>query len=122
VVTGVQTCALPICPIDNFATIVDEEPVTVKEKLLMLQEWGINRFGVSWSTPQKRRLLSCLRQWGFETDLYNVAAMGSFLRAVLLLPNSITSRFSCSTAWSHPDNQTGRTEFSPDESMFRRIA
>ena len=114
--------ALLQCPVDIFAQIVDEEPVIVKEKFRMLQEWGVNRFAVSWSNPKKRRLLSCLRQWEFETDIYDVAAIGSFLKAVLLLPNSITSRFNCSAAWNYPENQDGRTEFPPDNSIFRRVA
>ena len=110
------------CPVDMFAQIVDNEPVIVKEKLLMLQSWGVNRFGVSWSTPNKRRLLSCMRQWGFEADIYDVAAIGSFLKAVLLLPNSITARFNCSAAWSHSEKQNGRIGFPPDNSIFRRVA
>jgi hypothetical protein len=110
------------CPVDIFASVVGEEPAMVREKLLMLQRWGINRFAVNWSTPKKRRLLSCLRQWGFETDLYNVAATGSFLRASLLLPDSITARFNASARQSNQGYQTGRGEFSPDYSIFRRVA
>ncbi len=110
------------CPVDIFAQIVDNEPVIVKEKLLMLQRWGIDRFGVSWSTLNKRRLLSCLCRWGLETDIYNVAAIGSFLKAVLLLPNSITARFNCAEAWSHPENRNGRIEFPPESYIFQRVA
>ena len=110
------------CPVDIFAQIVSDEPVIVKEKLLLLQRWGINRFGISWLTINKRRLISCLRQWGFETDIYNVAAFESFLKALLFLPNSITSRFSCNAAWSHPRDLSGKVQFPPDDSIFRHVA
>jgi len=68
-------------------------PEKAKDILALFREWGINRFSVSWKTPNLQKLLDKLDTWGFEVNLYNVPDLESFLKAVLLLPKSITSDF-----------------------------
>ena len=40
-----------------------------------------------------RELLDQLEEWGYEVNIYGVPDLESFLRAVLLLPKSVTSDF-----------------------------
>jgi hypothetical protein len=104
------------CPIDFLAPMIDKTPEQVKKTLLTFQAWGINRFVINWSTPRLRHLFSNVHKWGFAVDLGNITNLVSFLRATLLLPDSITSHFNY-PAWScKEDKQTGA------ETEFRRIA
>ena len=59
----------------------------------MFIDWGVNRFSLSWLTPEKRRLFDQMNQWGFEVNIYDVPDLEAFLQATLLLPRSITSDF-----------------------------
>ncbi|MBM3943936.1 MAG: hypothetical protein FJ317_00395 [SAR202 cluster bacterium] len=81
------------CPIDFAADMVLNQPDQARELLKTLRGWGINRFSVNWATPGKQRLLDRLDRWGYAMNIYNVPDLESFLRAVLLLPKSITSDF-----------------------------
>ena len=81
------------CPIDFLAPMIISLPEKTRETLELFCEWGINRFSLGWKTPGMTSLLKQLDQWGFETNIYNVPDLESFLRAVLLQPNSITSDF-----------------------------
>ncbi len=81
------------CPIDFLVPLIVSVPEKAKDILTIFREWGINRFSVSWKTPNLQKLLDKLDTWGFEVNLYNVPDLESFLKAVLLLPKSITSDF-----------------------------
>ena len=59
----------------------------------MLASWGLNRFSLNWMAHDVRPVLARIHEWEFETNIYNVPDLGSFLQAVLLLPRSITSDF-----------------------------
>ena len=53
----------------------------------------MNRFSVAWDTPELARVIATLTEWSFETNIYNVRDLDSFLHAVLLGPCSVTSDF-----------------------------
>ena len=104
------------CPIDFLAPMMDKTPEQIEKTLLEFQAWGINRFTINWSTPRSRHLFNHVRKWGFMVDLSNITNLVSFLRAALLLPDSITSHFNY-PAWSCKEDRQAGTE-----TEFRRIA
>ncbi len=81
------------CPIDFLAPLILSAPDKAKEILDMFTSWGINRFSISWLTPNMRPFFDQMDQWGFAVNIYNVPDLESFLQAVLLLPRSITADF-----------------------------
>jgi len=87
-------------PIDFLAALLQSNPAKARETLKMYQTWGVNRFGLSWRTPNLRHLFDTLANWGIEVDIYNVDDLESFLQAVLLMPGSITTTFDF-PAWSY---------------------
>jgi len=85
--------AIRQCPVDPLAWQITSSPTEARRILGMYASWGINRFSVNWKTPERRRLIIQLQNWGYEVNIYNVPDLESFLQAVLLLPRSITSYF-----------------------------
>ncbi len=85
--------AIVQCPIGFVAPLIAVLPDQGERVLRMLRGWGITRFSAEWKTPELARLLERMETWGFETNIYNVPDLASFLRAVLLQPRSITADF-----------------------------
>jgi len=81
------------CPIDSLVPLILSVPGEALAILDKLKSWGINRYSMSWKSPNIHRVLDRLDKWGFEANIYNVPDLESFLRAVLLLPVSVTSDF-----------------------------
>jgi len=81
------------CPVDYMAALALGVPAKARETLELYRSWGMNRFSVSWRTTLMRPLIAHLGEWGFAVNIYDVPDLESFLRAVLLLPRSITSDF-----------------------------
>jgi hypothetical protein len=81
------------CPADFLGPLVVAAPSEAKQLLALLTGWGIDRFSVSWANPHARTLLDRLDEWGHDTNLYAVPDLEQFLRAVLLLPRSLTADF-----------------------------
>jgi len=81
------------CPVDFLAPLICSAPKKAKEILDMFKTWGINRFSIDWQTRDMRIFFDQMDEWGFEVNIYNVPDLESFLRAVLLMPRSITSDF-----------------------------
>jgi phosphoglycolate phosphatase-like HAD superfamily hydrolase len=81
------------CPIGFLGPLAAAAPAEAERLVGMLTRWGINRFSVSWADPHIRLLLDRLDEWGHETNIYAVPDLEQFLRAVLLLPCSITADF-----------------------------
>lgn len=81
------------CPIDDLASMILREPVRSKEILDRLKRWGINRFSLNWRTPHLRRVLDQMDRFGLEPNICKVPDLESFLKAVLLMPRSITADF-----------------------------
>lgn len=81
------------CPVDSLAPLILGMPAKALEFLDALQGWGINRFSLKWRTGCLHKVVEKLEQWGFNLNIYNVPDLESFLKAVLLMPQSITSDF-----------------------------
>jgi phosphoglycolate phosphatase-like HAD superfamily hydrolase len=81
------------CPVDFLGPLAVAVPSEAKQLLTLLTGWGIDRFSVSWANPHAHTLLDRLDEWGHDTNLYAVPDLEQFLRAVLLLPRSITADF-----------------------------
>jgi len=81
------------CPIDSLVPLMISAPDRGLELLSRWTQWGVTRFSVGWKTPHILQVLKALDQWGFETNIHNVPDLESFLRAILLIPTSITSDF-----------------------------
>ena len=81
------------CPVDFLAPLICSVPQKAKEILDMFGEWGINRFSINWLTNDMRTFFDQMDRWGFEVNIYNVPDLEAFLRAVVLMPHSVTSDF-----------------------------
>ncbi len=81
------------CPIDYLAETILTEPEVARAELERYRSWGINRFSISWYTPDLRAILDQMDRWGYEVNIYDIPDLESFLRAVLLLPRSVTADF-----------------------------
>jgi hypothetical protein len=81
------------CPVDFLGPLAAAAPAEAERLVDMLRAWGVNRFSVSWANPHVRLLLDRLDEWGCDTNIYAVPDLEQFLRAVLLLPRSITADF-----------------------------
>jgi len=81
------------CPIDSLIPLILSVPGKALALLDTFKSWGINRYSMSWKSSNIHRVLDKLDKWGFEANIYNVPDLESFLRAVLLLPVSVTSDF-----------------------------
>ena len=90
---GAYPGAIVQCPIDSLAQDILDSPNRARKTLGELQSWGVNRFSVAWDTPELARVIATLTEWSFETNIYNVRDLDSFLHAVLLGPCSVTSDF-----------------------------
>ncbi|MCH7625332.1 MAG: HAD family hydrolase [Chloroflexi bacterium] len=85
--------AIVQCPIDSHIEGLIDAPEDVKRMLSSLSSWGISRFSIEWGSPELFQVLDQLNDWGFETNVYNVPDLDSFLQVVLFKPCSITADF-----------------------------
>lgn len=81
------------CRVDFLASLVTAAPDYARDLIAMLQDWGVNRFGVAWSTPHKSRLLDLMDRCAAEVHITGVPDLQAFLQASLLQPRSIGSMF-----------------------------
>jgi hypothetical protein len=81
------------CSIDALIPLILSVPLEALALLDKFRDWGINRFSISWKNMHCTEILNKLDKWGFEANIYHIPDLASFLRAVLLLPSSITSDF-----------------------------
>lgn len=79
------------CPVDFLGPLAVAAPGEAKRLVDLLAGWGVNRFSVRWGGPHVHPLLDRLDEWGCEANIDAVADLEQFLRAVLLLPRSITA-------------------------------
>lgn len=80
------------CPVDALAGLLTALPEQSAEILNELHGWGITRFSVNWN-PEGEKLTQALQGLGYEVNLHSMPDLDNFLRASLLLPTSISSRF-----------------------------
>ncbi len=109
------------CPVDFLVPLICDEPARAKTILNRYRSWGINRFSISWQTPNLRRFFDQMDEWGFEVNIYNVPDLETFLQAILLLPHSITSNFNF-PAWSYYGAGTGENGHQPQETLEQYVA
>lgn len=81
------------CPVDFLAPLICRAPKKAGVILKSFTAWGVNRFSISWESPDMRTFLDQMEDWGFEVNIYKVPDLNSFLEAVLLMPRSITADF-----------------------------
>lgn len=81
------------CPIDVVAPVILAAPGRARAALDELAACGIDRFSLAWGTGPTALLLDQLDRWGHEVNLYAVEDLDEFLRAVMLLPRSVTADF-----------------------------
>jgi len=80
------------CPIDTILKSISNKTVLL-QSLSSLKNWGIQRLSIDWNTPNLRKVLDQVDRLGFDVNIYNLPDLESFLRAVLLMPRSITADF-----------------------------
>jgi hypothetical protein len=85
--------AIVQCPVDFLAPLFVAAPDRARDIVEMLAHWGINRFSVSWRSAERLAIADRLEEWDCRVDITDVPDLEGFLRAVLLLPTSIASRF-----------------------------
>ncbi|MCX7634677.1 MAG: hypothetical protein N2Z74_02905 [Syntrophales bacterium] len=81
------------CPIDFLTPLILGVPPKALAVLDTLHGWGINRFSINNKTSQKHEVIEKLERWGYEWNIYNIPDLEAFLKAVLLLPRSVTADF-----------------------------
>ena len=81
------------CPIDMLAPAIVATPDRARAALDELAAWGIDRFSLAWGTGPTALLLDHIDRWGHEVNLYAIGDLDEFLRAVMLLPRSVTADF-----------------------------
>jgi hypothetical protein len=94
------------CPVDfllPLLTVASEEADLVLERL---RSWGVSRLSVMWRDGM-RSTIGALEQRGWETNVYAVPDLQSFLEAAVLLPTSVTADFNF-PAWSYFGRGSGQ--------------
>ncbi len=81
------------CPIDFMAPLVLGVPEQAKALLKLLRGWGINRFSIGWGTLRKRQIINQLDAWNFDLNIYDAPNLEAFMKAALLQPRSLSSKF-----------------------------
>jgi len=80
------------CPIDFLIPLLAAAPEEADRVLDRLRSWGVTRLSVRWA-PGLRAVIDRLEGRGWETNVYAVPDLQSFLEAALLLPTSVTADF-----------------------------
>ncbi|MGH9192860.1 MAG: hypothetical protein ACRDZ0_10380 [Acidimicrobiales bacterium] len=81
------------CPIDALAPVIVAAPDRARAAVDEIAAWGVDRFSLAWDTGPLAVLLDHLDRWGHDVNLYAVGNLDEFLRAVMLLPRSVTADF-----------------------------
>ncbi len=80
------------CPIDFLGPLLEVAHDEADIVLARLRSWGVTRLSVRWGRDM-RRTIGALEQRGWETNIYAVPDLRSFLEAAVLLPTSVTADF-----------------------------
>ena len=81
------------CPVDFLVPTIISSPEKARDILLTLGLWGINRFSISWESSDKRKVMDFMEESGFQINICDIADLESFIKAILLMPRSVTSDF-----------------------------
>ncbi|MBN2299222.1 MAG: hypothetical protein JXM72_11535, partial [Deltaproteobacteria bacterium] len=81
------------CEVDFLGPLIMTSPNEAKKCLHTFSRWGINRFSVGYGSKNSTNMARTIRQWGFDVNINTAPDFESFLKALILLPKSITSSF-----------------------------
>lgn len=95
------------CPVGFMSRLILKSPQQARRILEVFRSWGINRLSVAWGTKKLRRTIDQLDAWGFRVNIFNIPDLESFLKAVLMLPQSVTSDFNF-PQWRYYGRGSGR--------------
>jgi hypothetical protein len=87
------------CPIDFLVPLLRIAPDETDAVLQRLRSWGVSRLSVRWGDGM-RYTIGELEMRGWETNIYGVPELQSFLEAAVLLPTSVTADFNF-PAWRY---------------------
>jgi len=88
-----QPKAIVQCTSNFLVPLVLGAPQKARDIVTMLQDWGVSRVSIDWRTDGNSLVVSLIKKWGMEVNLYKMPDLKTFLKAALLLPNSVTSDF-----------------------------
>jgi hypothetical protein len=80
------------CPIDFLVPLFSVAPDEADAFLERLWSWGVSRLSLRWG-DRMRRIIEYLEASDWETNIYAVPDLQSFLEAAVLLPTSVTADF-----------------------------
>jgi len=78
---------------DGFNTMILRRPRVAHRALKTYTRWGVNRFLLTWQSPNMAQILAQMDDWGYEVNFYEIPDLQNFLQAVLMLPAGITSDY-----------------------------
>lgn len=81
------------CPADWLVPFVFADPDTASHLAAQIVSWGVDRFSFVWDPKRNGLVIDFMEQRGWQTNLYRVPDLESFLHAAMLLPTSITTSF-----------------------------
>ncbi len=79
--------------IDYLASLIPAMPGLARSRLQRYHSRGINQFLLTWRARRKALILDRVQEWGYRLNFYQIPDLEEFLRAVLLLPDAITTDF-----------------------------
>jgi phosphoglycolate phosphatase-like HAD superfamily hydrolase len=94
------------CPIDFLTPLLAVAPDQADVVLERLRSWGMSRLSVRWASGV-RQAIDELERRGWETNVYAVPDLQSFLEAAVLMPTSVTADFNF-PAWRYFGRGSGQ--------------
>jgi phosphoglycolate phosphatase-like HAD superfamily hydrolase len=94
------------CPIDFLTPLLSVAPDIADIVLRRLRSWGVSRLSIRWANGV-RHSIGELERRGWETNVYAVPDLQSFLEAAVLLPTSVTADFNFPT-WQYFGRGSGQ--------------
>lgn len=96
---GRYPAGIASCPVDFLMPLLTVAPQDAGAILERLRSWGMSRLSVRWGAGTRRAVVELERR-GWETNIYAVPDLQSFLEAAVLLPTSVTADFNF-PAWRY---------------------
>ncbi len=92
---------------DSFNKMIVRHPQVTRRALKTYARWGVNRFLLTWQSPDIAQILSRMDAWGYEVNFYEIPDLNNFLQVVLLLPAGITTDYNF-PEWHHYGRGSGQ--------------
>lgn len=84
------------CNTDFIVPLIREAPDNALKILDSLSAWGVNRFSFNWDLIREKQVVDFMNDNGYEVNFYNIADLDNLVRAILMLPRSVTYDFDMS--------------------------